>query len=628
MLARHCWAAHVPAVHMSASRSASKSVHKSLHSAASRGWLTFAVLLVVAWAAAAGLLLAERWPEMGQRLFDGDDAMRLVEVREFLAGRGWFDLHEVRLDPPAGYDTHWSRLIDAGLAGLFLAFRSFVAPDLAEALMRAAWPLVWLLAAMGAVSALAWRIAGRSAALAALVVGACALPAFQHFKPGRIDHHNVQIALALAVVAAAAWSDRARNAAALAGALTGLAAAVGLEGLPLLATGGAALALRFASSGGDASRAPGSVAAAHALAAYGLALAASMLLGFLVGVAPAQWGRSACDAIAVNWLVAAAGGGLGLALAARTLRRSAASARLVAVGLVGAAAGLAFVLAEPRCIHGPFAMTDAAVKAIWLDQVDEMEPLIGFVRGFPLLGAWLCSFPLVGLLALLWLARSRGMRGDFGFLVAAAAFVVSVAAMFGAEKVYSYAMWFAMPPVAALASRLIASPGWRAGLARFAAALVLTPTSVTAAALTVVQTVAEPSPGKPGMAERAACTHDGAYAPLARLPAGLVATDINYGPYVLALTPHAVVAAPYHRVVGGMLAAQAILAGPLDAARRAVESDRVTYVAICGHRTSTGVVPAPGTLWAELDAGRVPSWLEPAPGSQEGQFRVYRVRRD
>src|SRR4029077_9642130 len=140
-----------------------------------------------------------------------------------LAGGGWFDLHEFRLDPPTGYDTHWSRLIDAGLAGLYLAFRPFVAPDLAEQLMRAVWPLLWLLAAMAAVTALAWRIAGRNAALAALVVCAGALPAFQHFKPGRIDHHNVQIVLALAVIAAAAWSDHVRHAAALAGALTGLA---------------------------------------------------------------------------------------------------------------------------------------------------------------------------------------------------------------------------------------------------------------------------------------------------------------------------------------------------------------------------------------------------------------------
>ena len=130
-------------------------------------------------------------------------------------------------------DTHWSRLIDAGLAGFFLASRPFAAPIIAETAH-----------ARGVAAGVAARRDGRCRgagvadrrpqrrASLALVVCACALPAFQHFKPGRIDHHNVQIALALAVVAAAAWSDRARHAAALAGALTGLAVAVGLEGLP------------------------------------------------------------------------------------------------------------------------------------------------------------------------------------------------------------------------------------------------------------------------------------------------------------------------------------------------------------------------------------------------------------
>src|SRR4030088_657298 len=111
--------------------------------------LNFALLLGLAWAVTAAFLLADRWPEMGERLFDGDDAMRLVQVREFLAGQSWFDLHEARLGPPTGYDTHWSRLIDAGLAGLFLAFRPFADADLAERLMRAVWPLLWLVVRLG-----------------------------------------------------------------------------------------------------------------------------------------------------------------------------------------------------------------------------------------------------------------------------------------------------------------------------------------------------------------------------------------------------------------------------------------------------------------------------------------------
>src|SRR4029077_12941334 len=129
------------------------------------------------------------------------------------------------------------------------------------------------------------------------------------------------------------------------------------------------LALRFAWSGRrEAANAPASDTAARSLTACGLARAASMLLGFLVSVASAQWGRSACDAMAINWLLVGACGGLGLVIVSRTLRRSAAAARLVSPRPAWAAASLAFVLAEPRCVHGPFALIDPGVKMIWLDQ--------------------------------------------------------------------------------------------------------------------------------------------------------------------------------------------------------------------------------------------------------------------
>jgi len=108
----------------------------------------FAVLLGLAWLVVVAQLLADHWAETAQTLSDMDDAMRLVQVREFLAGASWFDLHEVRLGPPDGYDTHWSRLIDAGLAGLFVLFRRFTDAVFAERLMRTVWPMLWLIPAM------------------------------------------------------------------------------------------------------------------------------------------------------------------------------------------------------------------------------------------------------------------------------------------------------------------------------------------------------------------------------------------------------------------------------------------------------------------------------------------------
>src|SRR5207248_897810 len=77
-------------------------------------------------------------------LLDTDDAMRLAQLRGWLGGQGWFDLHQARIQPPEGYDTHWSRLIDAGLAGLLFLFGQFTDSVSAERLMRAWWPLLWL----------------------------------------------------------------------------------------------------------------------------------------------------------------------------------------------------------------------------------------------------------------------------------------------------------------------------------------------------------------------------------------------------------------------------------------------------------------------------------------------------
>src|SRR5688572_8149050 len=107
------------------------------------------VLVALTWLVVAFTLLVQYWPETGERLRDTDDAMRLVQLRAWLAGQslldGWFDLHEPRLNPPLGHETHWSRLVDAGLAGLYLLFKWFASPLAAERLMRAAWPLLWLL---------------------------------------------------------------------------------------------------------------------------------------------------------------------------------------------------------------------------------------------------------------------------------------------------------------------------------------------------------------------------------------------------------------------------------------------------------------------------------------------------
>src|SRR5687767_2656618 len=63
---------------------------------------------------------------------DPDNYMRLVQVRDLLAGQGWFDLVQHRVNPPEGLHTHWSRLADLPYAIPILLLRPLLGAELAE----------------------------------------------------------------------------------------------------------------------------------------------------------------------------------------------------------------------------------------------------------------------------------------------------------------------------------------------------------------------------------------------------------------------------------------------------------------------------------------------------------------
>jgi hypothetical protein len=113
---------------------------------------------------------------------------------------------------------------------------------------------------------------------------------------------------------------------------------------------------------------------------------------------------------------------------------------------------------------------------------------------------------------------------------------------------------------------------------------------------------------------------------LASLPPGLVVTDISFGPFLLALTPHSVMAAPYHRLGPGIVTAHRALASPPAQAREILTDADVDYVMICGPRPPDGLfAPARSqSLWGWLQAGQTPDWLTRLPG--DGPFAVYQVR--
>ena len=578
----------------------------------------FAALVTLVWLLVALALLLQNWTQTAETLFDTDDAMRLAQLRDWLGGQSWFDLHQARMQPPEGYDTHWSRLIDAGLAGLLFLFGLFTDGASAERLMRAWWPLLWLLPTIAGMAAIAWRVAGREAATVALLLALVGVPAYQQFTPGRIDHHNVQIALTMLTVAATVWSDRWRWGATAAGLLTGAALAIGFEAVPYLAACGAVFALRYVFDRDNAGD----------LVSYGRWLTASSIAGFFVTIGSQHWLRHSCDSIAVNTLAAVICGGVMLTLAG-WLKHGDKTTRAFAIAGAGSLAGALLVLIEPACARGPFGMVDPAIWPVWLAEVREMQPLFAVFQKNPLTGAAIAAFPAVAVVATLVMLQQRAMRRDMGFLAAAAVFLIAALVTVGAIRAFSYAIWFGMPIVAAMALRLFAALRLKTVVARLAATLALTPLALSTGAITIAHAAGFDDRDAFDRPASKACVQSASYARLAQLPPGIVATDVSYGPFLLALTPHSVLAGPYHHLSKGIIAAHRSLASPPGQAREVLAEQRATYVMICGPRPPDGLAEPErsASLWGRLRAGAVPDWLEPVGNAAGQAFAVYRMKR-
>jgi hypothetical protein len=347
-----------------------------------------------------------------------------------------------------------------------------------------------------------------------------------------------------------------------------------------------------------------------------------MLAAFFADVNPARWFVSACDALAFNLALPVVIAGVLLAAVSTVAAGASRNMRAAYILLCAAVALGIFAGIEPRCLRGPFAMVDPAIRPIWLDYVEEMKPLAEIFREMPVTGAWVSAFPATALVAALGLLRTP-LRRDFGFLTAAGALIVSTVLTLTMVKTYSYALWFGMPLVAMGAAHLFAK--FKLGLpARFIGTMLLTPVVISAIAISLahVGSVTQPAPPK-----RLGCFKTAAYAPLAKLPTGLIVADVDLGSMLLLMTGHSVLAAPYHRLSSSILMNHRLLSAPPDEAHKMLAQIRATYVVLCGTAKPTGLEGAGATdgLWARLAAGDVPAWLARVPMPEGSAFIVYRM---
>ena len=579
------------------------------------------VLMPVLWLAAT---LAIAWPSINGGVFDAmstDDAMRLVQVRDWIGGQGWFDLFQHRLDPP-GASMHWSRVVDVPLAALILLLRPLIGTHGAETVTLFLWPLLLLAAALGLVAAIAREMSGSvtTSQITAVVLAVLSAPALIHFRPGAIDHHNAQIVLLLALVLLTSQIEQSAVKAALGGLVASLSLAIGIEMLPAIAAIGIAVFGLFVWRGASVSR---------QVAAFGAALAASSLL-----LAPAllplpSLALPVCDAFGGPVLLLVAGGGISLMIMVgidrlhSTLRLRLVTGAASAIALVGA-----FLSLFAGCIASPYAQLDPLVTSLWVDKVVESMSLATMLQLTPQKVLGFYGFPLMTMgFSAAALIRSNP-PGRFRWIVGIMTLAALVGLSFWEMRAAAAASMVAAPIFAA--SLVTLWPTLAPGRSLVLLALAVSPASFAALGLSAKPLIDLVFKPQMTIAERDAstCQTVSDVASMTRLPKGRVMAPIDLGPMILADTDHAVFAAPYHRNNDGIVAMLNLMLAPGPAARQILSDRRVDYVVTCSAAPEQDLVNlAPDGLAARLGRGETPDFLEPLDLGPAHKISVWRVRR-
>jgi len=580
-------------------------------------WLVWLLLLFMSWSRNGAKLLRGE-------LTSNDDYMRMVEIRDWLGGQNWFDMHQYRLNPVDPLYSHWSRISDVLIGGPIKVLTPLLGSTKAELVTVIAYPSILLLVYLYLATALTGKlVSNRAAPVMTAFMLALSFGALSQFGMGRIDHHGLQIVMALATCWLIVTSVDKPKHLIYAGILCGLALYIGIESAPYVAAACIAVVLIWVL---------GETNSAQKMRNFGLALAATTVVSLLISTPPTRWFTPSCDAISVVYTqltlaVALIMWGMSMGFASNKFHTPL-SRFLLAAGL-GLAALIITVMLYPHCLNGPYADLDPRLEEVWLSNVSEAGNFKRFILSDIVAGIAAIIAPILAILGYVVAAKKNGKALSLTERTLIIFVVLTLLAGFIQTRLMFFATALAIPFATYLLIRALV---WAGDFKPKAITVLIRAGIIIAFAPVTLPLIANLFVKSTDMDEAKidipVCVSQPVLSKLNNLPLGTALTQIDLGAPIMNFTNLSVTSAPYHRNASGILAALDMFIEDEATAKRAVTNMKADYVIACAQSSETDMMLkyGPNGMLAQLTAGEIPAWLEKIDIDSEGILHVYRVK--
>lgn len=582
------------------------------------------------------LVLLFRGPELTVPLWNigNDDAMRLVQVRDFLNGQGWFDTMQHRLGFEGGTAIHWSRLVDLPIAALLWVFSLGLSQDMAEAATLILWPLLVLGPTLWAMHRATLAYGGIMGGFFGLLFTMFAIIVSQKFTPGILDHHNVQMMLMALVLMAMMTSKSQLKNGVIAGFCTALSLTIGLETMPFVALICLSVALIWVWNG---------ALVRSETIGFAALFAGTFALVFIATRPDLALTNFRCDAFGRDLLfigVVGAGGLLALASFASNL-----SLTLRIGGMLALGVGIIIFakLVAPSCLADPYAQLYPDVVSDWLSRITEAQSLATSIKTGGGSNFGLAIIPILAILFALNIARDSAFRQRS--LVLVGVIIAAYALTFYQIRGLFFLLLLCAVPISAtlgqlytqykidqkplagilvLVVMLASMPDiWSLGYIQWKAFQSNRVVASDATQTTLVTAHTQ----RNAVAHLNSCFRPVQVAKLRGLPVGVVVASTDLGAGLIRATDHRLMAANFHRNQDGIQALLQVSKAAVDDTAVLLADMHADYVVICLNDFLPLQISPENGLWPMLYRGAVPAFLTPVPADENDLLRIYKTNR-